>query len=174
MAIVGIPEAIHDFNLYLSGNKLAGITGEVTMPTLEAMTSTVSGAGLLGEYEAPIPGHFGSLEQQIPFRCINKDYFNMVDTTTPVELTLRGAIQYNVATTQAADYMGMRVVFRGKPKNVEIGKVAQRSSMDSSITLELTYIYIEMDGKPKIELDKINPTWKINGVDQLAKVKQLT
>ena len=29
MAIVGIPEAIHDFNMYLTGNKLGGITGEV-------------------------------------------------------------------------------------------------------------------------------------------------
>lgn len=26
MAIVGIPEAIHDFNMYLTGNKLGGIT----------------------------------------------------------------------------------------------------------------------------------------------------
>ena len=174
MAIAGIPEAIHDFNLYLSGNKLAGITGEVTMPSLEAMTATISGAGLLGEYEAPIPGHFGSLEQEVPFRCINRSYFDMVDTTTPVELTLRGAIQYSVAATQVADYMGMRVVFRGKPKIVNIGKVAQRNTMDSTIALEVTYLYIELDGKPKIELDKINPTFKINGVDQLAKIKQLT
>ena len=40
MAIVGIPEAIHDFNMYLTGNKLGGITGEVGMPPFESMTST--------------------------------------------------------------------------------------------------------------------------------------
>ena len=85
MAIVGIPEAIHDFNMYLTGNKLGGITGEVEMPPFESMTSTVSGAGILGEYEAPTPGHFGSMEQEIPFRCINRDYFNMVDPTQPLE-----------------------------------------------------------------------------------------
>lgn len=66
MAIVGIPESIHDFNMYLTGNKLGGITGEVEMPPFESMTSTVSGAGILGEYEAPTPGHFGSMEQEIP------------------------------------------------------------------------------------------------------------
>lgn len=28
MAIVGIPEAIHDFNMYLTGNKLGGSAAE--------------------------------------------------------------------------------------------------------------------------------------------------
>ena len=166
MAIVGIPEAIHDFNMYLTGNKLGGITGEVEMPPFESMTSTVSGAGILG--------HFGSMEQEIPFRCINRDYFNMVAPTQPLELTLRGAIQYAAASTQATEYMGMRVVFRGKPKNVNIGTVRQRGSMDSTITLELTYVLVEMDGKSMIEIDKINPTYKVNGNDVLSKIKQLT
>lgn len=172
--IVGIPEVIHDFNLYRPGNKLAGVTGEVAIPDFEAMTGTVSGAGILGEYETPIPGHFGSQVMEIPFRCIDKDYFELVDQTQPIELTLRGAIQYSVASTQATDYMGMRVVVRGKPKVIKIGTVRQRGTMDSSISVELTYILIEMDGKARLELDKINPTWKKDGVDLLAKVKQLT
>ena len=46
--------------------------------------------------------------------------------------------------------------------------------MDSSITLELTYILIEMDGQKKFELDKINGVFKINNVDMLAAVKRLT
>lgn len=111
---------------------------------------------------------------EIPFRCIDKDYFELVDQTQPIELTLRGAIQYSVASTQATDYMGMRVVVRGKPKVIKIGTVRQRGTMDSSISVELTYILIEMDGKARLELDKINPTWKKDGVDLLAKVKQLT
>ena len=47
-------------------------------------------------------------------------------------------------------------------------------SMDSTITLELTYVLVEMDGKSMIEIDKINPTYKVNGNDVLSKVKQLT
>ena len=31
MAIAGIPEIINDFNMYLSGNRLVGMTGEVTL-----------------------------------------------------------------------------------------------------------------------------------------------
>ncbi len=46
--------------------------------------------------------------------------------------------------------------------------------MESSITLELTYILIEVDGKKRVELDKINGVFKLNGVDMLEKVRKLT
>ena len=142
MAVAGIPEVINDFNLYLSGNKLGGTTGEVSIPDFEAMTSTTSGNGILGEYEAIIIGHYGSMEQEIPFRCINEDYFKMVSPTTAVELTLRGAIQQSDRDTMNENEVGMRVVFRGRCKNIKIGDVKQREQMGSSITLELTYIMI--------------------------------
>lgn len=174
MALPGIPEVIHDFNLYLTGNKLGGVTGEVALPDFEAITATISGAGILGEYEAPVPGHYGSMEQEIPFRVINADYFKMIDPSSPVDLTLRGAIQFSDKATQKIDYMGMRVVIRGRCKKIAIGTVRQRGTMDSAITLELTYILIEMDGQKKIELDKLNGHFKMNNIDLLSKVKQLT
>ena len=174
MAILGIPEVIHDFNIYNTGSKIIGLTGEVALPDFEAMTETISGAGILGEIETTIAGRYGSMEQEIPFRCIDADYFKLIDPTTPVDLTLRGAIQYNVRANGSTDYMGMRVVFRGRCKKITIGTVKQGGPMDSSITLELTYILVEMDGKKKIELDKINGTFKVNYVDLLAKVKKLT
>ena len=174
MAIAGIPEVIHNFNMYNTGNKLVGITGEVPLPDLEAITATIAGAGLLGEYESPVPGHFGSLEQETGFRVIAPDYFKMADPTQPVELVLRGAIQYTEKATQKLDYMGMRVVFRGRCKKMAIGTVKQHDVMDSSITQELTYYMVEMDGKEKVCLDKINGVYRINGVDVLSKVRQLT
>ena len=174
MAIAGIPEVINDFNLYLSGNKLGGVTGEVALPDFEGVTETISGAGILGEFESVIAGRYGSMEQEVPFRVINEDMFKLIDPTVPVELTLRGAIQQTIKATGAVDYIGMRVVFRGRSKKIAIGTVKQGGPMDSSIALELTYILIEMDGKSKIELDKINGVFKVNGVDLLAKVHKLT
>ena len=40
------------------------------------------------------------------------------------------------------------------------------------MTVEITYIMIELDGKQKIELDKINNVYKVNGVDLLAKIRK--
>ena len=40
------------------------------------------------------------------------------------------------------------------------------------MTVEITYIMIELDGKQRIELDKINNVYKVNGVDLLAKIRK--
>ena len=53
MSIANIPEVINDFNIYHTGNKVIGVTGEVSLPDLEAVTETISGAGILGEIDVP-------------------------------------------------------------------------------------------------------------------------
>ena len=68
----------------------------------------------------------------------------------------------------------MRVVFRGRCKKFAPGTVKQREAMESSITLELTYILIEMDGRERVKLDKLNGEFRIDGVDKLAKIRKLT
>ena len=44
--------------------------------------------------------------------------------------------------------------------------------MDAAVTVDITYIMIELDGKQRIELDKINNVYKVNGVDLLAKIRK--
>ena len=41
--------------------------------------------------------------------------------------------------------------------------------MDAAVTVEVVYIMIELDGKQRVELDKLNNVYKVNGVDLLAK-----
>ena len=174
MAVAGIPEVIHDFNLYESGSRLLGMTGEVALPNFEALTETISGAGILGEIDASVIGRFGSMTQDIPFRAINTDYLKLLNPMKPAELTLRGAIQQLNAGTGAVEFVGMRVVLRGTCKTVTPGTVKQGGPMDSSVSLELTYILIELNGKSAIELNKLGGVYRVNGVDLLAPVRKLT
>ena len=39
--------------------------------------------------------------------------------------------------------------------------------------LTTLYILIEVDGKTVVELDKLNEVYKVNGVDVLAKIKEM-
>lgn len=174
MAVQNIPSMVNDFNAYSDGSKLIGVTAEVEVPNLEAMTSTVSGTGILGEFEEPAIGHFGSIELNVPFRTVNEDFYKCVKVTEALDLTLRGAVQYTDPATQAVTYKGMRIVTRGKVKTVTLGTVRQRGQMDASITVEVTYMLIEFDGKARLEIDKLNGVYKQNGTDLLAEVKQLT
>ena len=47
------------------------------------------------------------------------------------------------------------------------------STMDSGVTLNILYILIEVNGESVVELDKMNPTYKVNGVDLLAEYKEM-
>ena len=46
--------------------------------------------------------------------------------------------------------------------------------MDASITIELTYILIEVDGSVMLEIDKLNGVYKTNDTDMLAEVRGMT
>lgn len=168
----GIPSKINMFNLYRDGNTLAGISGEVTLPDFEAISETISGPGILGEIDDPTIGHFGSQEIEIPFRAYTEDAFSMMNPGSNVNITLRGSIQ---VTTPGGgvDYVGMRVVVRGKCKSFTGGTVKQGGAMSNAVKLELTYIRIDLNGRNKVELDKLNSVFKLNGVDILAKARAL-
>ena len=158
----GIPSKINMFNLYRDGNTLAGISGEVTLPDFEAISETISGPGILGEIDDPTLGHFGSQEMEIPFRAYTEDAFVMMNPGSNVNITLRGSIQVTTSGG-GVDYVGMRVVVRGK----------QGGAMGNAVKLELTYIRIDLNGRNKVELDKLNSVYKLNGVDILAKARAL-
>ena len=45
--------------------------------------------------------------------------------------------------------------------------------MEAAVTIELTYIMIEVDGEQLIEIDKLNGVYKRRGVDMLANIRSL-
>ena len=55
-----VPERLINFRVYNDGNDLLGVAN-VDLPSIEAMSDTVSGAGIAGEVESPILGHFASM-----------------------------------------------------------------------------------------------------------------
>jgi len=170
--MTGIPEVIHSYNAYKGGNQLIGITNEVSLPDFDAMTETISGAGILGEYETVLVGMYNGMEMEVPFRILDDDIFTLMNPLKTLDLTLRGAVQMTDKSTAALDLKGMRIVIRGKQKAFKPGKMQNGTQMDASVTVEVLYIMIEVDGTQKLELDKLNYVYKINGVDLLEKVRK--
>mgnify|MGYP001623830390 FL=1 len=173
MSTYQIPSIINDFNLYVTGERLLGITGEVTLPEFSAMTETLSGPGLLGEIEESALGHFSSQQIEIPFRILDREAAKLMDPTEALDLTLRGAAQLTNKNTGALEAKGLRIVIRGRSKGINIGTFKQAGAMNASVTVEIMYILIEAEGETLIELDKLNTVYKVNGKDLLAKIKSL-
>lgn len=163
---------INAYNVYNAGTKLVGLSDEVTLPDFEALTETLSGPGFLGEIDEPLLGHFGASEIEITFRTLNEDMFCLLNQGSAVNLTLRMSTQAMQESTMATDFMPSRVVIKGKSKGFTPGKVKQGEGTGSSVKTEIIYILIEVNGKKKFELDKLNFVYKVNDVDLLAKVRK--
>ena len=167
-----IPTKINKYNIYNEGNRLLGAGDELPLPDFEALAETVSGAGILGEIDDPTVGYFGNQEMEIPFRVLDQEATDMLDMTKAVHLEIRGAEQ---TTNSRGDieFRPVRVVVRGRSNKFSPGKMKAGSPMETKITLSILYILIELNEKPVLELDKINPTYKINGVDILAPIMEM-
>lgn len=171
MSVGNIPEVINAFNAYHNGNKMIGVTDSVTLPTLEAITEEIRGAGILGSYESSIPGHYPSIAQEVPYRILDEDVFSIMNPNEPVDLTFRASEQSTVKATGALDYTSMRIVERGRLKSFSAGKLEQGKQMEAVVTLEVLYYLVEIDGKTMLEYDKLNSVFVINGEDVLEKVR---
>lgn len=167
-----IPTKINKYNVYSDGNRLLGMGDELSLPDFEASTETISGAGILGEVDDPTVGYFSNQEMEIPFRVLDPEAVDMLDMTRSVQLMIRGA-QQTTNSQGDIEFRQMRVVVRGRAAKFSPGKVKAGSPMETSITLTVIYILIELEGKAVLELDKFNEIYKVNGVDILAQIKEM-
>ncbi|MCD8204513.1 MAG: phage major tail tube protein [Coprobacillus sp.] len=163
---------VNAYNVYQDGVKLVGIADEVSLPDFDALTETLSGAGILGEIDEPLLGHFGASEIEIPFRTLDEEMFKLLSAGSSVNLTLRLSTQAIEESTLANDFMPSRIVIRGKSKGFSGGSIKQGSGTGSSVKVEILYFLVEVNEKKKFELDKINFVYKVDGNDLLAKVRK--
>lgn len=140
-----LPEVLNHYNVYKKGNKLFGISGELELGELEAITDTIEGAGVIGEIEDPVTGQFSSIKIKIPFSVLYDDYFSLLDTTNPPELTLRASMQCMDPATGVTGYYPVKIVVRGKATNSNLGKMVKGKKGEPEVELELLYIKIAIN-----------------------------
>lgn len=168
------PEVVGNFNVYGSdSNRLVGVSGEISLADFQAVTAEVSGAGILGSYNTAVLGAFQSISQEIPFRMVNREFFSLMVANKQAELVLRSSVQnVNRETGGTLSTQQMRIVMRGRPTASKLGTVKMGDLMNASVTLELTYILVEIDGETMLELDKLNSVYKVNGEDLMAEINR--
>ncbi|MEN8702499.1 phage major tail tube protein [Bacillus infantis] len=166
-----IPEKIGNFNVYDDTEKLLGISGEIALPNLEAMSETISGAGMLGEIDSANLGHFSSLSIEIPFRVLYQKSFSLMKYTGR-NLYLRANQQSYDATTGRLVQSGVKITLRTAPKGLNLGTFSNGASSETTNTLEVLYIKVEVAGVVVLELDKLNFIYIVDGEDMLAEIKK--
>ena len=167
---MNVPEKLINFRVYNEGADLLGVA-DITLPTLESMTETIKGAGLAGEIDSPVLGHYGSQTVELNWRTLYKPNV-LLAAPKAVTLDMRGANQVKDSESGSYVVQPVKVVVRGVPKSTELGKLDVGTGSESKNTLEVDYIKVTIDGADVLELDKYNYICKVDGTDYLSEVRE--
>jgi len=146
-------------------------TGEVELPSFEALTETIKGAGIAGEATAPVVGHYGSQTLKISWRTITKDAIVLSESKAH---TIDFRANQQLFDTGKGEYVQQPVVIKTRcvPINFSPGKLAVGASTETANEFEVHYIKIMIDGKTIREFDKFNCVSIVNGKDELEQVRK--
>lgn len=161
-----IPERMRLFEVYINGSRESGIA-EGEFPSLEYMTSEVKGTGIAGTTESIVPGLFGSITFTLKWRATPKNFFTLAEPKVH-DLDLYADIEVFDAGLGQTKTQSLHAYIKAQTKHFNMGSLTVGESMDGETEHEVTYIKIEHDGATKIELDKYNYIYKVNGTDYLA------
>ena len=141
-----IPEKINDANAYLDGTRMIGVAASVDLPEINMKTGTVEGFGIGGEVDSPTIGQWESFEQAVQFNTLYSSAVDMLSPMSVVNLTFRAAQQV-YDKSGGYDFKGLRVVEMARVKKFKPGKIEKSEGMEAEVTVEVTYIMIEVDGE---------------------------
>lgn len=165
--------AVHDYSIYNGDDELIGDGEEVTLADLTPEAVEISGCGLLGPIKVPIPGYYGPLEVNIPFRMLSDKASALFISTSYSTVKIYGGLLYFDPQVGSTVDKSIVVTVKGMGSKLSPGKLKQANKMDSGVSIEAVYYYIEVDEKPIFELDKVNKICKVNGVDILENLRKM-
>lgn len=166
-----IPEKLNDFRVYINGSPNLKGVADLQLPSFEAMTETVTGGGIAGEYESPNIGHFQSMKLTINWTLLTEEITEFLKPQT-LMIDCRLANQEYNPTKGSPEFIANRVLVKGIPINNDTGKAEKGAQYEGSSEIEVLYIKIERAGRTLVELDKINYIYIVDGIDYMASIRE--
>ena len=164
-----IPEKSINFSVYLNGRDLLGVA-EGTIPALEALTSEVKGAGIAGAVESIVLGHFASTTLSLTWRTVTDDFMKLYGHLTN-DIELHASLQRYDSGLGIYLTEPLYVYLKATTKTSTPGNLVVGDNMDTQTEFEITYMKIYLNNVERVEMDKYNYIYKVDGVDYLATVR---
>lgn len=159
---------VDKYSVYVRDNGKAesiGDTTTLTLPSLERLTDTISGAGIAGEIDVPSVGEFGSMETEITIRVTGKEHAILLNAN---QLEYRW-LTNNIDTTNAKQtQIGNKAFLTVLPKKMDEGKIEKGAAQDATFSYEVVAYKRISDGEELFNIDKLNNIFTIRGVNQLG------
>ena len=170
MATNKVPEGINDVRVYINGSDSAVTASKIELPEIKNLTADVTGIGLAGKIEAPIQGHFDSMECTISWQVPTVDNAQLFGGEA-ISIEAYADVQGFDGGESRYTHDQFRVAMRGRIKSHKPGSLEAGSTSDAETVIEVHYVKEEMSGKTLAEIDKYGYKCVINGNDIMAPIR---
>lgn len=145
-------------------------TTSVTLPNLEYLTDTISGAGIGGEIDMPTLAQLGSITLEMALRRSNPQATALLAPGSH-EVEVRWVTDTVDSTTGAVRAVGAKHICKGFSKSLEGGTLENNASQEANVILEVVYDKYIIDGETVWEIDKLNNVFVVNGTDYAQQIR---
>jgi hypothetical protein len=160
-----IPKVLKGFNLFVDGQGYAGLVEDVTLPKLSLKRDDIYNGGM----DAPIDLEMGMDKLECDFTLSEYSeavikQFGLRDGAQ-VPLTMKGGLDNETGITPVV------VTLKGAWKDLDMGnwKAGDKPTLKASVSLR--YYKLTIGGNDVVEVDVENMVRSIDGVDQLAPLR---
>lgn len=163
-----IKDILTGLNAYVDGRGYMGRVAELVNPKLTPKMREYSAGGLGATIDIPT-GEIEKLESEVSLTGVDPDVITLFGVTMgkTVPFVFRGTTQSDDGSTG-----DVRIYQRGLIKELDWGtwKPGEDSHLKAGLTLQ--YYRYEYNGRVLIEADPINYKLIVDGVDQLASMRE--
>lgn len=145
--------------------------GSVSLPTIEQKTTTVSGSGIMGEYETPILGQLNAMELVIDLTHVEPAAAARLKRPGIHEIVVYIAYQMRETTTDEILVQKERVSIRCKHKTAAEGTVNSDGDDNGSAAYSVSVYKKYVNGELTCDVEPLNSIYLWNGVDYYAPVR---
>lgn len=163
-------ESVINFAVYEDSVEYVGIAS-VTLPNLTSITQTLSGAGIAGNVEVPILGHYDVMSLGLNFRTTTAQSIKLSEPRRH-NIDLRAAQQTEDTVAGTVKVQNVKHVLVVVPKTETGGSIAPASPTNGSGEYSVRYWATYIDGVKVREIDPLNYICIVNGVDYLTEVRK--
>lgn len=163
-------ESTINFAVYEDNVEYVGMAN-VTLPNLAAIVQTLSGAGIAGNVEVPVLGHFDAMTLGLSFRTTTAQSVRLSEPRRH-NIDLRAAQQIENTVAGQVEVQAVKHILVVIPKTDTGGTIAPAAQNGGSGEYAVRYWATYIDGTKVREIDPLNFICEVDGVDYLADVRK--